>query len=62
MSHEALDPNKKHRHDIGAVDHGAISDAATTRTIQVMLGLLVAASAILTVWAVIVAVFDLYGR
>ena len=26
-----LDPTKKHRHDVGAVDHGALRTEATTR-------------------------------
>lgn len=49
------DPEKKHRHDIGEPDHGPISDEATTRNIQVVLGLWIAGSAALTIYAVIQA-------
>ncbi len=33
-----LDPNKKHRHDVGAVDHGPTRTSQTTRTIQIIMG------------------------
>ena len=47
-----LDPTKKHRHDIGAVDHGALSAEETTRSLQVILGLCIVCSAALLVYSV----------
>ena len=52
MSKTGKDPTKKHRHDIGAVDHGPVATDQTTRAIQVILGLCVASSAALTLYAV----------
>lgn len=51
MSKTGKDPTKKHRHDIGAVDHGPTASEETTRAIQVILGLCVASSAALTIYA-----------
>ncbi|HWN69281.1 MAG TPA: hypothetical protein VNM90_16690 [Haliangium sp.] len=56
MDHDqAKDPEKKHRHDIGHPDHGPISDEPRTRNIQVVLGLWIAGSLALTLYAVIQA-------
>lgn len=52
---EALDPDKKHRHDIGCPDHGPISDEPKTRNIQIVLGLWIAGTVLLTGYAVIQA-------
>ena len=49
------DPRKKHRHDIGLPDHGAVTTESVTRSIQGLLILLLAASAALTVYALVVA-------
>ena len=35
---KGLDPTKKHRHDIGAVDHGPVTTLPTTHTIQLLMG------------------------
>lgn len=43
MTHAATDPTKKHRHDIGAPDHGPAAGAEVTRGIQ---GLLLCAIAL----------------
>ncbi|ACY18860.1 hypothetical protein [Haliangium ochraceum] len=52
MSHQAgNDPEKKHRHDIGEPDHGTVSDAATTRTIQIILSIWIVASLALTLYS-----------
>lgn len=53
MSNPDKDPNKKHRHDVGAVDHGAISAEETTRSIQVILGLCIASSIALVIYTVV---------
>jgi hypothetical protein len=55
--HQAKDPQKKHRHDIGCPDHGTVSDEGTTRNIQVVLGIWIAASVALTLYALVEAVF-----
>ena len=51
MSSIEKDPSKKHRHDIGAVDHGPTSTQATTRAIQVVLGACILASTALAIYA-----------
>ena len=51
---QGKDPTKKHRHDIGMVDHGPDRTGNTTRSIQVILGasiLLTGALVIYTFWA-----------
>ena len=48
----ALDPTKKHRHDIGMPDHGALATETITRGIQGLLIVLIAASAILVLYAI----------
>lgn len=52
---QAKDPEKKHRHDIGCPDHGPISDDPKARNIQVVLGLWIAGSLALVLYAVIQA-------
>jgi hypothetical protein len=49
------DPKKKHRHDVGMPDHGAVSTEGITRAIQGIMLLLIAGSALLVVYAVVVA-------
>lgn len=46
-------PLKKHRHDLGQEDHGPVMAARTTRGIQALLALLLAATALALVWAAI---------
>ena len=53
---EGGDPRKKHRHDVGAPDHGPVSTEPLTRSIQSLLLLLIAASVALTVYAVFLAI------
>lgn len=50
MSGTKKDPTKKHRHDIGAVDHGPISTEATTRSIQGVLGVCIVLSVALLIY------------
>lgn len=45
------DPTKKHRHDIGDVDHGPATTEPTTRAIQGLLGIFIVASMALTIYA-----------
>jgi hypothetical protein len=49
------DPKKKHRHDVGLPDHGAVSTEGVTRAIQAVMLLLIAGSAVLAVVAVALA-------
>ena len=49
------DPSKKHRHDVGLPDHGAVSTEGVTRAIQGVLLLLIAGSVALVVYAVALA-------
>jgi hydrogenase maturation factor len=51
------DASKKHRHDVGAPDHAAVTTEGVTRTIQVILGLCIVLSAALTVYALVHAGF-----
>jgi hypothetical protein len=51
--------DKKHRHDVGAPDHAAVTTEGVTRTIQVILGACIALSAILMIYALLHAGFDL---
>lgn len=60
VEHEWGDPTKKHRHDIGRPDHGAVAVEPVTRTIQVLLGLCIVASAALMVYALLHAGFELF--
>ncbi len=55
MSERGSDPDKKHRHDIGHPDHGAVATEGITRAIQGLLILLIAASAALAVVALFLA-------
>ena len=49
-SHDA-DSNKRHRHDVGEVSHGAASQELVTRAVQYTLAACVIASALLVVYA-----------
>ena len=55
MSERGTDPDKKHRHDVGNPDHGAVATEGITRAIQGLLILLIAASAALAVVALFLA-------
>ncbi len=54
-----LDPNKKHRHDIGAVDHGPESTERTTRSIQVVMATAILFSIALLFWAMLAGWFEI---
>jgi hypothetical protein len=49
------DPTKRHRHDVGAVDHGARTTEPITRGIQGVLGLAILGTLGLTVYAIVLA-------
>ena len=55
VSERGTDPDKKHRHDIGHPDHGAVATEGITRAIQGLLILLIAASAALAFVALFLA-------
>ena len=44
---------KKHRHDLGHEDHGAVVTNGVTRAIQMMLGLWIALTVALVVYALV---------
>jgi hypothetical protein len=44
---------KKHRHDLGHEDHGPVVTTGTTRAIQAMLGLWIALTLALVVYALV---------
>lgn len=46
-------PRRKHRHDLGQEDHGPKLAAGTTRTIQALLGLWIALTLVLVVYALV---------
>jgi hypothetical protein len=46
-------PLRKHRHDLGHEDHGAKLAAGTTRAIQMLLGLWIALTLVLVVYAMV---------
>jgi hypothetical protein len=46
-------PRRKHRHDLGHEDHGPKLAAGTTRAVQILLGLWIALTLALVVYAVI---------
>lgn len=46
-------PRRKHRHDLGQEDHGPRLAAGTTRTIQTLLGLWIALTLGLVVYALV---------
>lgn len=46
-------PRRKHRHDLGHEDHGSKLAAGTTRAIQALLGLWIALTVVLVVYALI---------
>lgn len=49
----------KHRHDIGHPDHGPRQTAAITKNIQIVLGAAIIATAVLTIYALLAAGFDI---
>ncbi|HTE54379.1 MAG TPA: hypothetical protein VK698_26170 [Kofleriaceae bacterium] len=55
MSEPGHDPNKKHRHDVGHPDHGAVATEGITRAIQGLMLLLIAGSAALAIVAIALA-------
>jgi hypothetical protein len=46
-------PRHKHRHDLGEEDHGPKVAASTTRAIQALLGLWIALTLVLVVYALV---------
>lgn len=46
-------PRRKHRHDLGHEDHGPVLAAGTTRAIQTLLGLWIALTLVLVVYAMV---------
>jgi hypothetical protein len=44
---------RKHRHDLGHEDHGAVTAEGTTKTIQVLLGLWIVLTLVLVVYALV---------
>lgn len=46
-------PRRKHRHDLGHEDHGPVYAQGTTRAIQALLGLWIALSCALVIYALI---------
>lgn len=46
-------PLKKHRHDLGHEDHGSKLAAGTTKAIQALLGMWIAATVVLVIYALI---------
>jgi hypothetical protein len=46
-------PRRKHRHDLGQEDHGPKLAAGTTRTIQALLGLWIALTLVLVMYALV---------
>lgn len=51
VSSHGTDSDKRHRHDIGEVSHGAASQEMVTRGVQYTLALCVIASALLVIYA-----------
>ena len=56
MSAAPKDTTKRHRHDVGKVDHGPHSTEMVTRAIQFVLGAAIAGSAGLVVYAVVLMI------
>ncbi len=52
-SEAAGTPRRKHRHDLGHEDHGPKLAAGTTRAIQTLLGLWIALTLVLVVYALV---------
>ncbi len=44
---------RKHRHDLGQEDHGPVVTTSTTRAIQTLLGLWIALTLVLVVYALV---------
>lgn len=55
MTQQGNDPTKKHRHDIGEIDHEPETAEPTIRGIQVILGASILFTAALMVYALFVA-------
>ncbi|MCP4445571.1 MAG: hypothetical protein GY811_09550 [Myxococcales bacterium] len=53
MSSHGSDSDKRHRHDVGDVSHGAESQEQITRAVQYTLAFCVIASALLVVYALL---------
>ncbi len=56
---EHRDPRLKHRHDVGAPDHGPRHTGGETHSIQALLGLAIILTGVLAIYAVLVAGFDI---
>jgi hypothetical protein len=59
VSTEPGDPRRKHRHDVGAPDHGPRATERATRSIQALMGLAILATGALLIYAVLVAGFEI---
>ena len=57
MSAKGNDSEKRHRHDVGEVSHGAVTHEKVTRAIQYTLAMTVIGSALLVVYAMSAAAF-----
>ncbi len=44
---------KKHRHDLGHEDHGAVLAMRTTRAIQILLAMWIAGTLLLALWVLV---------
>ena len=51
VSSHGKDSDKKHRHDVGDVSHGAVTQERVTLAVQYTLGMCVIGTAILVVYA-----------
>ncbi len=51
--HTDGEPRKKHRHDLGQEDHGAVVAEGTTKGIQALLGTWILVTFVLVVWALV---------
>jgi hypothetical protein len=59
VSEPNRDPRQKHRHDVGAPDHGPRHTGGETRSIQGLLGLAIILTGVLVIYAVLVAGFSI---
>jgi len=59
VSDNELDPNKKHRHDVGDVDHGPTATERTTKSLQVVMGVSILLSIALLIYAMLAGWFEI---
>lgn len=55
MSSHGKDADKRHRHDVGEVSHGAATQERVTKAVQYTLAICVLGSAILVIYALSVS-------